>query len=1518
MMYQDSHVFKGMKRDTSPISQDSNYLWEGLNIKFTADEESSLLTMTNAKGTLKKLHLEGTYVGHCVVGEYLVLFTHTSDEDIIHKIDESYTDIILYRGDLQLDPEYPLQTLGIYEGEYVQKVYWVDGLNQPRVINIAKEELYTNRKIEEGAVDIEPYKYSADEFNFVRKLELNENISITRSEGSGMFSPGTIQYAFTYYNKYGQETNIFYTSGIYYISYSDRGGSPEDKVSNTFTINIDNVDANFEYLRIYSIHRTSLDVVPTVLNVVDLELSKSISYKDSVPYINYIDTGLNGSTVDPTKLLYIGGEEITANTLAQKDGTLFFGNIKLLREDLLSDVAKDCTTYKDSSKKPISTLREVNLGDYGNKNDFYGYINQLKIANTRGFKVGDIYRLGIQFQHKTGRWSTPIWIGDYTCDSDRPNVSINEDTQLLHIPEFKIKLSDLTTNVPEDYVKVRGVVVYPTIHERNIIAQGVINPTVFCTENRVNNTPFAQSSWFFRPFTNLQGKTLTELNSIKNEVNKGSILEYRHLQPLGSPSTRGGEIQNMEYQTFSQANTALYHDKTKNINTFFVDQSICTFNSPDIEFDDTVKGVIDKGDYSLDIVGIIPIKSNAGDINIETSTPAPAPNDLGFYHKTLFNTDGSGRILNSGLFYKSHIIDDTENKDGVTLKPAYPTEDDWQYSWLVFPWHRTGSLNNDCSREEGGGTRSAVLKRKVISNLRYSYDNLWLNTDIKLPITKTYLFNSNEMSLIKIESNYEDKVDTMNYYGNVDTLVTTKDKYSFFLTKSTEGDFTSPGLQELATAKSWSGDYQEQLKKGKDPVRLTYKSTPHAVFALKYIKDSKGNYLPTVLPYNTVGGIPKDNYPSKILPYWFKQEETALNINSITKTPIECKFFINSVYSNQEDAVKQILNDKTIELISSPDAPYDGDILYAIATSTNTAAYGSDAMDLYKATFRNTEEGFQGWSKVTLTSDDLGQYYYYGNTYYIINTKTSGYYLEPTEYENPSSGGSTVDESYQYNSTDLAIPTQDSYLLLAELRRKEVLPNRFGGDSTEDNLWLPAGEPVKLNEDSVIEYTFGDTYYQRYDCLKTYSYTNEDTNSVIDIASFMCETRVNIDGRYDRNRGNLNNLNVSPTNFNKFNDIYNQRNNFFNYRILDKDYYITTSYPSQVVWSLQKTYLEDIDTWTNITLANSLDLDGNKGRLNALTTFNDVLLAFQDKAFSQILFNSRVQINAADGVPIELANNYKVEGTRFISDSIGCQSRWSIATSPLGIYFIDDISKALYLYNGQLNNISDNAGMKWWFLKYSDYSDYWSIYHYYNSKILNYDLKNKELYISLFGEDIEDSSLCYSEILQCASSLSSLSNSIMFNFNDSFHSFHYSTDENTIDLYEVGTGEYNDFYDNYVMPWFTYVCNDNPANTKIFDTVEYASDCWDKDNNLLPFKTFDWIRANNEYQDSTNKKLSQLRRTTDVSLRKKFRKWRCQIPRMNRERMRNLWNFITLGFNKDTSNNNFKCVIHNISTKYTI
>jgi hypothetical protein len=148
-------------------------------------------------------------------------------------------------------------------------------------------------------------------FDFIRELALNEKVAVKKLLGAnGIFASGVIQYAFTYYTKNGQESNIFYTTPLNYVSPAERGASPEEKVSNAFNIVVSHLDMSFDYLRIYSIQRTSINGTPICKRIQDIEISSLINNT-----VSYIDTGFNGNFIDPTELLYKGGNSIIVGTM---------------------------------------------------------------------------------------------------------------------------------------------------------------------------------------------------------------------------------------------------------------------------------------------------------------------------------------------------------------------------------------------------------------------------------------------------------------------------------------------------------------------------------------------------------------------------------------------------------------------------------------------------------------------------------------------------------------------------------------------------------------------------------------------------------------------------------------------------------------------------------------------------------------------------------------------------------------------------------------------------------------------------------------------------------------------------------------------------------------------------------------------------------------------------------------------------------------------------------------------------
>ena len=1522
MQKQISFKTKGMQGDLSASAFNSEYSYENKNVRVMPTDESTLLSLINEKGNKKSSiagvgdYIKGIPIGQSLVNNELVIFTAgdddyrtaditpnifeapdifpcnilitdlTAEEDATNDItpnlnsikditfidcpyklnidvDSMLDDRIyklwfnngaltgnrLFRGNLGFNYKHPIETISFYENTDIRKVYWTDGLNQPRVINIA------------AASDVVS-KWNTDSFNFVSRLKLNESISIERNiVANGSFAPGVIQYAFTYFNKYGQESNIFYTSPFYYISYNNRGASPEDRVSNSFNIEVTNVDTRFDYIRIYSIHRTSINAIPDVRRVADLSLS--------IAKVTYTDNGSSGDSVDPTELLYIGGEEVVFGTMAQKDNTLFLGDIETKRKTLDSTIrsyfkGKSITfsTYNKSISSPEAS-------------GYYPYSNQLKMNSYqfKTFKYLEYYRFGIQAQHYTGKWSEPIWINDVRNTVHIDTTFYSSNNIGLPVAEFTLDDSTIINRLLDNgYVRIRPVVVYPTINDREAVCQGILCPTVYNISDRFGNSPFAQSSWFTRPnapFDEYKAFHYTQNNEsawggdwtvlgqflgnpsaysragiMSNNrtvvtsgeaqynidvVNKGAWAEFRHNRPIPGNSNRNAEIQCIwnppsgPYVDDTATDSDVASWVSNNAENYYIDQSILTFHSPDIEFDNEVRS-IDTSGLKLRIVGMVPLTAFASDIDIHTSTPVNNFYDslelpTGFYkepigvendfsYEELYNHLGDShfgwRGLISGAFWFDEL---TAYKKDTGNTHHYTT------GFVVYPWHRNGSLNN--TKYATDGYRSAMLDKKKMSNMRYSYKSVYLDlsniwnayisgSSTSTGISGVAVFDSNEVSLVRLPAQENSGFTDINYYGNVDKLLTVsrigdkKDGYPIMTT----------GVQSAETNAHtlFSGGYMQVDSRftdqitGTDPVRIKYKSTPHAVLALNYTTSGAQRILPNIkdgdLDNTWVVNAQDSGAPSGQHMYWDKS---------------------GSAKSVSQDTI----------IAGAP--------------------------------------------------------------------------------RGPISAVSSI---------------QHGWLWLGELYNDSV-QNRFGGqteEAFENNVWLPCGDPISLVDTNTgvkssitIRWEEGDTYFQRYDHIKTYPFTLEDQNAVTDIVSFMCETRVNIDGRYDRNRGQTSNFSITPENFNLMNDVYSQPNNFFNYRTINPNKLNLNNFHNSITWTKTKTAGELVDTWTNITLASTLDLDGDKGNVRALRRFNNNILAFQDRGISQILYNENMQISSTDGVPIEIANSGKVNGKRYISDRVGCTNKWSICETSNGIYFIDDITKGIFLFNGQLNNISDKFGFHSWINRASKNVSIWNPVDF-DSFVTYYDKVNGDVFFIS-----RDECLAFSEPLGQFTSFYSYEKMPYFtNLEDRGIAFNV---KGTGILYRPwlhNEGDYNMFFGVYQPFYTTVIANPDMPVDKIFNNLEFRSDSWDKSGNLLD-TTFDTLTVWNEYQQGTSTLNNILGRPSD--LKKKFRIWRANIPRANvagstkkgRDRMRNPWLYIKLSMEEENVN---KTVLHDMIVHY--
>lgn len=1193
-----SYQIMGMRQDNLVGTNSSNkFAHEIMNLRLNTVGDYTTAAWTTEEGTklkpviwdeatdqdaldrLNTAREQGCIpIGQAVINDQWIVFCTRPDapdgsRDIIFKYwyKEETDDLygtILYIGTLGFDVNHPIETLTYFENEQIQKVYWTDGLNQPRMINIVNVKM---------SHDLDT------QFDFVQEVNLKEQVTITKdTSGAGLFPPCTVKYAITYYQKYGQETNVVYDSPLYYPIKGDRACGPDELSGDSFNIKVTGLDLDhgFDYIRLYSIVRTTEDATPIVRIVADKPLV-DLPEENGEKYVLFVDTNTTGEIVDPTVLQYVGGKVITAETFSQKDNTLFLGNITLKTQsakgvlsepvapissitflDLLRDrgtdpnspVVKFALNPDGETPKKVLGLR-VNAD--GNDYSTYQYTNQMNESDIwnqgvykkyngnsqkiKIFKYREWYRFGIQFQDIYGVWSDVIFLDD-SQNLETPLTDEGNPLCQMPIAYYTLKATIREHLVENNYVKARLVCCFENNADREILAQGAICPTVYNNMYRKSHTPDVMSSWFFRP----------------NDRSFGpNWIPWGHNALLTEQGFSNSEIQCIDAS-----------DPDDNCQ-FKVDKTILTLHSPEIEFDESIR-TLDLRGVNISIVGTVPIQSYASKYYVDASSPM----------LTLAGRRGQGFI--DGLYSTPLIKYNPSTSEPALVGShaiycgAYWDDRDvyyWDHArgwghrmYPLYPFQRAGSLNNylmdadlsvsTYSEDKQGDidfhlTQTAKLNSKVFASILYSGVGKYYNNLTQLNPASFEIFDSTEPIPSKIQNS---SGGSLIYYGNVnmiaplpeddnpkqhkedahddDKAVTLFGKYKIRVLKS-EGSWNNMSPLPSIPTRYWSQGDAGDDKNGEgglssDPVPITFKSTPHGVF-----------------------------YTDRML---------------------------------------------TIEDLSSSD------------------------------------------------------------------------YLSPNCIRVP-------------------------YLWLVEVSRATKETNRFGGPSSINNVYLPCGPTVDLRKEGNISYTDlilygyeGDHYYMRYDCLKTYPFTTSDTNQIVEVLSFMCETRINLDGRYDKNRGLLDNTTISTTNFNYINKSYTQSNNFFTFTTLDDLSASLDRFPNQITWTKTKTSGEDVDAWTNITLASVADAEGNIGQITRIVNLNDSLYLFQDHGVARIGYNEKTALSVENGVPLEIANSGKYTGLNYMSKEVGCQNKWSISATKNGVFFIDDARQELMTLSENLQSLSSMHG----------------------------------------------------------------------------------------------------------------------------------------------------------------------------------------------------------------------------------
>ena len=1486
-------TIKGMTRDLADSKFNPEYAFENHNIRITPSENSTLLVLSNEKGNIEvSPELVDTFsynnveynsienrevLGYAILNKTIVIFQKANNLDIIsivYKNNNVWKEKVLYCGDLKFNINYPIETLPLYESRDIQKVYWVDGLNQPRVINITDDE---DHKIRDN--------YDT-QFDFVPTLELQENITIERVPyPTGHFPAGTLQYAFTYSRRNGQESKLFWISNLHYTTFDDRAGAPDEITTGSYKITIKpaTVDTGFDYINIYSIIRSSEDAGLQTKLVTQLDiLEERTTYE-------FIDSNVTGETIATTDLLYKGGDELVAETMAAKDNTLFVGNIETKSNQVIDEI-------KELAAESTITYGVTEIEDWVESNGFYHYKNPLLNNTVTYLKAGNKYRIGLQLQDSKGQWSEPIFIKDEPVE-ERPKI--NGTSLDLPLPQINLTTEFINKCTDEGYKRVRPLVVYPEVHERGVVAQGIVSPTVFLKEDRLKNSPFAQSSWFFRPYSEYGYEdALTDTNP------KYSV-EARHGHRLAVGGRYNAEVQ------ISDITGGDYATNSMPASAYFVDGSILTFHSPEVNDSLTDR---DLDNTTIKLVGAFAIDSVAGRARIVATPPLTTTRDYG--------------VVSDSDVNKS--IGETASRKLFTTQTLWKQSDSEYY--FTYPFHKKGLWQNLSDGDEGYGKGDIVTK--VISNIRYSQEFAFFTEDVEedyIDIAETKIFreeNGDNAYALTPPDNFTLPFNTLYYKGNMNKPIIPTSSYPIFYSN------TFNGTAQYST----DSKYNTQ-----DPVYVTYRSEDHVVISLKN-KNGSGKGVEIPLPKFTsdpTGSKTGSHFSGNL--FWLSDSEgssssenTSSSSSSSSNTADPKALFAGDVMVREGP---QYIEDPT-SIGRYPDAVNDPE-RFVVRVSGNTPDAGVTLTYPFSITvwkYKHTlEEGeTDHWEYATFDRNDY-------NRINIAAIRQQGMLflggdrgdfmpddvmiLQPNSDDGhawlitgpDSGGGGGGDEpgeiGYRRDLPDGFIPNGREIMWITELVR-DIPSSIFGGTdeyAIKSNRWLPCGESVILDTSNpVVNITEGDTIFNRWDCVKTLPYSTEDVNQIVEIMSFMCESYINTAGRYDKFRGKQDYTFLdSSVGFNQMNPSYNNRNNYFTYRITDLEKNRDTDYPNVVVWSMTKTLGEQIDSWTHLLLSSSMSLDGDKGEIRALRRWKNEIFSFQDTGIAQIIYNPSAAIATTAGVPIEIANSGKVEGKRYISESVGCTNKWSIQITQSGVYFIDPINKRIYLWTDDgMTNLSESKGFTSYFNNAIKevITSRWSP----NS----WDASD---FITLYDKNVGDvyfinptTCLAFNESLgEFTSFYDYINTPFMINLDNDCLAYHNKV------LWNQHKGQYNQFFDNqFYSPYSVeVVVNPKPTADKVFDNIEFRADSWDNEETLLD-TTFDYLEGWNEYQYGGHE-LKWLKGYPS-SLKKKFRIWYANIPRdenVKRDRLRNTWLHLKLSKNNPETE---RTVLHDLIVKYTI
>lgn len=413
---------KGLNKDINKINFPSDNYYHLQNGRVLSDTGNDGFSISNIEGN--KLEIDNLYpdfiiIGYCNIRDDVVLFyankNHTGAGKIVllKYYDNALNPIKLYEhDDLGFKEAFPIKedmVVGRYESPSVIKVYWTDGYNTLRYLNIAQDE-NTNGT-------------SYDNYNIVRntpieKLNVLSNVNFTTpkfsSYTSGSLNSGMIQYAYRLYSVRGFESTFSPASELIPLTkYTDssgtenlRGQATGGQALDTNSgrgVNIkielsDDILELYDKIEVVSLWYSDRFGLPTISIIDQKEISKTIYTVDEGGASEY-------GTIELETFQALAND-FTCKTITSKDNRLFAGNVT----DGEFEVSYDARAYRYTHQ------------DYTTSSTLYGNSGKISLFGFENSWIERVLTSGDPFTGTYGTTGVTYGTGEIPIDFDCVNI----------------------------------------------------------------------------------------------------------------------------------------------------------------------------------------------------------------------------------------------------------------------------------------------------------------------------------------------------------------------------------------------------------------------------------------------------------------------------------------------------------------------------------------------------------------------------------------------------------------------------------------------------------------------------------------------------------------------------------------------------------------------------------------------------------------------------------------------------------------------------------------------------------------------------------------------------------------------------------------------------------------------------------------------------------------------------------------------------------------------------------------